>query len=116
MAYLVELTARAARDLAALFEKINAADSMPAARWFNGLEDAVATLETHPRRCPAAPETRKAKRSLRHLLYGQKPHVYRVIFQIDEPHKAVNVLTIRHGAMEEATPDDLALFVSSSRS
>jgi mRNA-degrading endonuclease RelE of RelBE toxin-antitoxin system len=38
----------------------------------------------------------------KHLLYGNKPHVYRVIYQIDERKKLVQVLTIRHGAMEAA--------------
>jgi plasmid stabilization system protein ParE len=105
MTYRVELTARAARDLNLLYEEKHAAESRAAARWFNGLEKAVYTLEVYPLRCAAAPERKKAKRSLRHLLYGKKPHVYRVIFQIDERNernKLVQVLTIRHGAMEAA--------------
>jgi toxin ParE1/3/4 len=105
MTYRVELTVRAAHDLSHLFEEINARESAAAARWYNGLEKAVYTLERLPRRCPIAPESRKAKRSLRHLLYGKKPHTYRVIFEVDEPHRAVRVLTIRHGAMDEAAPD-----------
>ena len=99
MAYLVELTARATSDLDYLYS--NAAESRAAARWFNGLEKAVYTLERFPRRCPVAPESRKAKRPLHHLLYGKKPHVYRVIYEVDEAHQLVRVLTIRHGAMEE---------------
>lgn len=101
MAYLVELTARATSDLDYLYEHSNAAESRAAARWFNGLEKAVYTLERFPRRCPVAPESRKAKRPLHHLLYGKKPHVYRVIYEVDEAHQLVRVLTIRHGAMEE---------------
>jgi len=102
MAYLVELTHRAARDLAGLYAEKNAAESIAAARWFNGLERAVYTLETYPGRCPMAPESKKAGRPLRHLLYGKKPHVYRVIYAIDEQKKLIRVLTIRHGAMEPA--------------
>jgi prevent-host-death family protein len=68
---------------------------------YNGLEEAIYTLERFPRRCPVAPEARKAKRPMRHLLYGAKPHAYRVLYEIDEPNKAVHVLTIRHGAMDE---------------
>jgi toxin ParE1/3/4 len=44
---------------------------------------------------------------LRHLLYGKKPNVYRVILEIDEARKVVRVLTIRHGAMDEARPGKL---------
>jgi toxin ParE1/3/4 len=102
MPYLVELTDRAASDLVVLCVEKNAAESEAAARWFNGLERAVYTLETYPLRCPLAPETKKAGRPLRHLLYGKKPHVYRVIYEIDERKKLVRVLTIRHGAMEPA--------------
>jgi toxin ParE1/3/4 len=103
MAYRVEMTARATRDLDYLYQQIHAAESLAAARWYNGLEEAIYTLERFPRRCPVAPEARKAKRPMRHLLYGAKPHVYRVLYEIDEPHKAVRVLTIRHGAMDEFT-------------
>jgi toxin ParE1/3/4 len=99
MAYLVELTRRAERDLTYLFERISASDSAGAARWFNGLEKAIYTLERFPRRCPIAPEGKRAKRPLRHLLYGSKPDVYRVIFEIDERRKRVQVLTVIHGAM-----------------
>ena len=102
MAYLVELTRRAERDLDYLYQRISADDSTAAARWFNGLERAIYTLERFPRRCPAAPESKKAKRRLRHLLYGAKRDVYRVIYEIDEPHKIVRVLTIRHTAMDQA--------------
>jgi toxin ParE1/3/4 len=107
MTYRVELTDRAARDLYRLYEEKQADESDAAARWFNGLEKAVSTLETLPRRCPAAPENKKTGRPLRHLLYGKKPHVYRVIFEIDEPRRTVYVLTIRHGAQEEFKTSEL---------
>jgi len=101
MAYLVSVSNRAQRDLAALYDDKNAAGSPAAARWLNGLEAAIVTLEQFPRRCPIAPGVR-AKQPIRHLLY-EKPHVYRVLFEIDEPRKMVRVFTIRHGAMEPAT-------------
>ena len=47
------------------------------------------------------------KRKLRHLLYGKKPHVYRVIYEVDEGRQAVWVLTIRHGARRKLKPSDL---------
>src|SRR5579863_9617021 len=42
-AYRVELTARAVSDLEALYLEKNAAESPDAARWYNGLEQAVYT-------------------------------------------------------------------------
>jgi plasmid stabilization system protein ParE len=101
MAYLVELTRRAERDLDYLFERISADDSIAAARWFNGLEAAIHTLERLPRRCPIAPESKRTRRRLRQHLYGAKRDVYRVIYEIDESRKVVRVLTIRHTAMDE---------------
>ena len=107
MPYLVELTGRAARDLHILYEEKNAGESRAAARWFNGLEKAVGTLSSDPNRCPVAPEGKQSMRQMRHLLYGKRPHIYRVIYEIDEKKRLVRVLTIRHGAMEPAEPDAL---------
>jgi toxin ParE1/3/4 len=108
MPYRVEFAARAARDLEMLYLEKNAAESRAAAQWFNGLEEAVSTLATHPRRCPAAPEARRLKRTLRQLLYGNKPHVYRVIYEVDERSKTVWVLAIQHGARRNVQRSDLA--------
>ena len=101
MAYRVELTVRAEQDLEHVFESISADDSAVAALWYFGLEDAIRTLKTFPRRCPLAPESKMRKPELRHLLYGSKRDVYRVIYDIDETPKLVRVRAIRHGAMDE---------------
>jgi toxin ParE1/3/4 len=107
MTYLVEFATRAARDLEILYVEKNAAESHAAARWYNGLEQAVDALATYPNRCPVAPEARRAKRKLRNLLYGKNPHVYRVIYEVDEGRQAVWVLTIRHGARRKLKASDL---------
>jgi toxin ParE1/3/4 len=107
MAYSVELAERAARDLEILFVEKIAAESHAAAHWYNGLEEAVYALETRPNRCPVAPEARKLKRNLRHLLHGNKPHVYRIIYEVEERRQTVWVLTIRHGARRKVRPVDL---------
>jgi plasmid stabilization system protein ParE len=107
MTYLVEFAARASRDLEILYKEKNAAESHAAARWYNGLEEAVSALASFPLRCPVAPEARKAKRKLRNLLYGNKPYVYRVIYEVDERRQAVCVLHIRHGARRKIKSSDL---------
>ena len=94
MAYLVNLTARAQRDLAFLYEEIRAEHSDAALEWYKGLTDAILSLEHRPNRCPPTPESGK----FRHLLYGHKPHIYRVIYRVLEKQKQVEVLHIRHGA------------------
>lgn len=97
MAYLVNIMPRAERDLEDIYSAVEAEQSDAAFRWFRGLERAVFTLEETPTRCPVTREDAH----LRHLLYGKKPHIYRVIFAIDELHKTVQILTIRHGARQE---------------
>ncbi len=94
MAYLVKLTARAQRDLVHLYAEINAEYSEAALKWYRGLKGAILGLEEQPNRCPPAPESDK----FRHLLYGHKPHIYRVIYRVLEKQKQVEVLHIRHGA------------------
>ncbi|HTF26018.1 MAG TPA: type II toxin-antitoxin system RelE/ParE family toxin [Candidatus Limnocylindria bacterium] len=107
MAYLIEFADRAARDLEALYVEKNAAESQAASRWYNGLEEAVYALANYPRRCPVATEARKLRRELRHLLYGKKPHVYRVIYEVDESRQTVWVLTVRHGARRKLKAADV---------
>ncbi|HXY47880.1 MAG TPA: type II toxin-antitoxin system RelE/ParE family toxin [Terriglobales bacterium] len=94
MVYVVNLTARAERDLAFLFAEINAEHSDAALKWYRGLSEAILSLEEHPNRCPVTPENA----NLRHLFYGRKPHFYRVIYRVRERRKQVDVLHIRHGA------------------
>src|ERR1700722_17149545 len=94
MAYLVNLSARAQRDLAQIYRWIDADDSDAALKWYRGFKQAILSLEEQPNRCPGTPENDK----FRHLLYGNKPHVYRAIFRVVEKQKLVEVLHIRHGA------------------
>jgi toxin ParE1/3/4 len=101
MAYRVELTARAGRDLRQIYRRIHAESSMHAFAWFNGLEAIVYSLEEHPKLGAITPESKK----LRHLLYGNKPHIYRVIYAVDERAKKVSVLHVRHGAKDAFTPE-----------
>jgi toxin ParE1/3/4 len=107
MAYHIEFAERAARDLETLYVEKNAAESQAASRWYNGLEEAVYVLANYPHRCPAAPEARKLRRELRHLLYGKKSQVYRVIYEVHERRHTVWVLTVRHGARRKLKASDV---------
>lgn len=99
MAYLVDITVRAERDLTALYEEINAENARAALRWYTGLKEAILSLEALPYRCPVTAE----KKQLRHLLYGRRSGVYRVIYRVMEKQKRVEVLHIRHGARDRIT-------------
>jgi plasmid stabilization system protein ParE len=104
MKYAVKLSRRAERDLFELFEYLHASDSAAAREWFNGLEQAIFGLEELPLRCPRAPEARRSGRPIRHLLYSQKPDVYRVLYEVRNSTKTILVLAIRHGARDEVKP------------
>ena len=103
MVYLVNLSKRAERDLAHLFGKINAADSAAARKWYFGLKMAILDLEAFPFRCPVTPESDR----FQHMLYGTKPHIYRVIYAVDEKKKRVDVLHVRHGARQALKRSEL---------
>jgi len=91
---------RAERDLNRIYDWIGAASSDTALTWYLGLKEAIRGLRATPGRCPVTPEDK----SLRHLLYGHEPYVYRIIYRILQ--KQVEVLHIRHGARDEFSPED----------
>src|SRR5271155_5080581 len=100
MAYLVRTMPRAERDLEAIFLYIQAESSPPADKWFSGLVEAIETLANHPQRNPTTTEDS----TLRHLLYGNKPHIYRIIYFIDVSKAEVNVVHVRHRAPSAFEP------------
>ena len=104
MAYLVNLSARAQRDLVHIYRRINADGSDAALKWCRGFKRAILTLEEQPNRCPVTPENDKHRR----LLYGNKPHIYRAIYRVAEKQKQVDVLHIRHGARSGFKGTDVA--------
>ena len=103
MAYPVRIAARAERDLALIYEYIHAEDSGAAFRWYRGLILQLFSLEKFPNRNPFSPDDPK----LRHLVYGQKPDVYRIFYRVGEKPKFVEILHIRHGAMKRFKPGDV---------
>jgi toxin ParE1/3/4 len=103
MAYRVKITPRAKQDLSDIYLWIDAGSSDAALGWYDGLKNAIRTLRNTPKRCPPTPEDR----DLRHLLYGNNPHIYRVIFRVLQKQQQVEVLHIRHGARDRFDPADL---------
>src|SRR5260370_8063302 len=102
MAYVVNTTPHAERDLARLYEQVNAEYSDTAMEWYLGIKAAILSLEQQPNRCPI---TRK-KDKLRHLLYGHKPHVYPVLYRVLEKHNPVELLHFRHAPRRTLNPSD----------
>ena len=96
MASRVRTTATSKRDLDGILARLLSQEAGETGlRWFQGLREAVASLAHSPQRCALAPENAVLPFELRQLLYGRKPHVYRVLFTVDGD--TVSVLHIRHG-------------------
>lgn len=96
MAFRVETTTAAEQDADAILDWLLAEHAGDAGmRWFFALQDAITPLAEFPKRCSLAPENTSFPFEVRHLLYGHTPHVYRILFTIEN--KTVYVLHIRHG-------------------
>jgi plasmid stabilization system protein ParE len=96
MAFRVEQTALADTDLDTILEWLSEQGAGEyGLRWFWKLREAIASLSELPHRCPLAPENAEFPFEVRQLLYGRKPHWYRVLFTIDGD--VVVILHIRHG-------------------
>ena len=114
MDFRVELTDQAKQDIAALYSWLQSQQAGEAgARWFSALRAAMTSLTNLPARCPLAPENRDAPREVRQLLYGQRPHAYRILFAIEQ--EAVHVLHIRHGRVDERRWQGLGHLASSKK-
>jgi plasmid stabilization system protein ParE len=74
--------------------------------WWNGLYEAIFSLEEFPYRCALAPESEELGMDVRQLLYGKGPSTYRIYFRIvgDD---LVRVLHIHHGARDRLTLDEI---------
>src|ERR1700689_1830597 len=96
MGFRVETTAGAELDGRTILEWLLSQHAgQTGIRWFLALEDAIASLSAFPERCPLAPENSNFPFEVRQLLYGRKPHVYRILFRIEG--ETIYILHIRHG-------------------
>lgn len=103
MAFLVEITPRAKADLDAILIWLAEEQAGETGlRWFCRLREAIDSLSEFPRRCSLAPEDRAVSFEVRHLLFGARPHVYRILFTIQD--QTVTVLSVRHGRRLPSTP------------
>jgi plasmid stabilization system protein ParE len=63
-------------------------------KWLWGISVAVTSLSSFPNRCPISDESDAFDFPVRQLLYGKKPHVYRILFAVEND--KVFVLRVRH--------------------
>ncbi|AIE85974.1 type II toxin-antitoxin system RelE/ParE family toxin [Fimbriimonas ginsengisoli] len=102
MAYRVEATFQAARDIEEAIAYIGE-DSVSAARkWHSELQELIQSLEEMPARFPIIAEADILKRPYRSAHH----YSHRVIFRIDEGEKKVYVVRLYHGARKPLVPRD----------
>lgn len=92
MAYTVEFSVRARRDIDEIVGYIQSDSRIEATRWREQLNEKLLALRAMPDACGLAPENDYSRLEVRQLLCGQ----YRVLFAVRS--SAVVVITIRHGA------------------
>ena len=107
MAYRVEIAKSAEPQLEELYLWVIGRAPSQGAAWFNGLEQAILSLDLNPKRCPIAPESFDPDQPVRVLNFGRSPHLYRVFFTVDDRTKVVRVVHVRRGARQRPVPGEL---------
>lgn len=100
MAYRVQVTEQADREIGEAFEFIAQDGVERAAAWLDRLQSRLDRLATHPNRCPLAPESGMFDLEIRQALHGP----FRVLFVVRG--KTVTVLHVRHGARKALNEPD----------
>jgi plasmid stabilization system protein ParE len=111
MAYKLVVLPQAEADITEAFTYLGERAPEIAARWYRHIRAEIESLAEMPARCPLAPQGAKMGLELRHLLYGKRPGIYRIVFRIVEDIQEVHVLAVRHGARKPLTDEDMKPFL-----
>jgi plasmid stabilization system protein ParE len=96
MAFRVEISQNAKRDLDVILEWVTAREAgIAGTRWIQGLHDAIASLGHLPSRCKLAKENSSFPFEVRQLLYGGKTLGFRILFTVEDD--VVKILRVRRG-------------------
>lgn len=111
MAYKPIILPQAEADIAEAFIYLSEGAPEAATRWYHLIKTEIESLSAMPARCPLAPEAAKLGLELRHLLYGKRPGIYRIVFRIVEEAQEVHILAVRHGARKSLTDEEIQPFL-----
>jgi len=105
LAFRVDITEAALADAEDFVEYIRGEkkDTVGAERWWNGLLEALFSLERSPGRGSLVVEAPLRVRGLRQILY----HSHRIVFELDDQHAIVRVLRIYHGSRRGLRQSDV---------
>src|SRR5262245_41672151 len=105
MAYAVQITARALREIDDALDWLSGRSRAAAARWHEQLMEAVRSLEDSPERWGLASESEWYPGELRQFLHGKGRKVYRILFEVRG--NTVYILRVRHSAQDLLEPGEL---------
>jgi plasmid stabilization system protein ParE len=91
------------KDLEAITLWLAQRSTDAANKWYWQVREAIETLAESPLRCLLAPENELFPEEIRHLFYGRKRYVYRILFTVKGSH--VHVLHVRHGSRKPLHPN-----------
>jgi plasmid stabilization system protein ParE len=96
MTYRVIVLPGAESEIANVVAWIAEDSPVTAARWLEGIRQAMSTLSEMPSRCPVAGDDFGSEVIVRQLFYGRRRNRYRILFTVQGD--TVQVLRVRHGA------------------
>ncbi|NEQ38116.1 MAG: type II toxin-antitoxin system RelE/ParE family toxin [Okeania sp. SIO3I5] len=103
MKYRVEITDVALAEAEEVYVWIMDRFSPESAQqWFEGLMDAIESLNKSPKRFSLAPENDVFPEEIRQVLYGKGRGMYRILFTISE--SIVYILHVRHASRQFIEP------------
>ncbi len=101
LVYHIRILSSALQDAKDCYNYIANESRDAADQWFNGLFDAVDSLENMPKRCAIAPETAIVGKEIRVLIYRKN---YRILFALEKD--IVRIYHIHHTARDILTADE----------
>jgi plasmid stabilization system protein ParE len=104
MAFRVEITPAAEKQIEQTYLWYRERNPEFADRWFRELMKGISTLQEKPRRCPLALENEIFADELRQLLHGKGRSTFRILFTLRD--NAVLILFVRHASQEPLGPED----------
>ena len=93
MQFQVIITPSAKADIFEINTWLLENHSDSAESWLWGISEAVTSLSKFPERCPVSPESDAFDVIVRQLIYGKKPHTYRILFSVQD--EKVYILRVR---------------------
>lgn len=107
MAFKIEVTEPAEKDLFDTFALIREVAPHAAKVWIERFYSAIQTLSSMPDRCPIAPEADEVGKEIRHLIFGRKSSCFRIIFDISQSNSTVRILRVWRSSRDRIKETDL---------